>query len=266
METGTHRRPSQLSKTCSFASPAVSQATATQSSWRRKGWISLALSAGRKQTLTLSAARYAVARDEKAHTYLAGRGLDASLADRFLLGVVADPEPEHAPYRGMLSIPYRTKTGVVGFKFRHLDNVHEPKYLNPPGQPVRMFNVLATFTDSPLICVAEGEMDAMVAESCGLPCVGVPGVRAWKPHFPKLLDGFEHVVVLADNDEKDDGSNPGRELADAICRDLPQAQTAWLPRGADLNDVFLAGGRDAVAGLLPRLLRVAVDGEVPGVG
>ena len=226
----------------------------------------MALSVGRKQTLTSAAERYAALRDEKAHTYLAGRGLDASLADRFLLGVVADPEPEHAPYRGMLSIPYRTKTGVVGFKFRHLDNVHEPKYLNPPGQPVRMFNVLATFTDSPLICVAEGEMDAMVAESCGLPCVGVPGVRAWKPHFPKLLDGFAHVVVLADNDEKDDGSNPGRELADAICRDLPQAQTAWLPRGADVNELFLAGGRDAVVGLLPRSVRVVVDGLGDCVG
>ena len=226
----------------------------------------MALSAGRKNTLTLAAERYAAGRDEKAATYLDGRGVNGTVADKFLLGVVSEPEPEHQPFTGMLSIPYVTKTGVVGFKFRHLDNTHQPKYLNPPGQPVRMFNVLATFTMSPLICVAEGEMDAIVAEMCGLPCVGVPGVRAWKPHFPKLLDGFEHVIVLADNDEKEDGSNPGRELADAVCRDLPQAQTAWLPRGADVNELFLAGGRDAVVGLLPRSVRVVVDGLGDCVG
>lgn len=226
----------------------------------------MALSAGRRNILTSAAERYAADLDAKGRTYLAGRGLEGPVVEQFLLGVVAEPEPEHQPFAGMLSIPYRTKTGVVGFKFRHLDNTHQPKYLNPPGQPVRMFNVLATFTTSPLICVAEGELDAVTAAVCGLPCVGVPGVRAWKPHFPKLLDGFEHVVVLADNDEKADGVNPGRELADAICRDLPQAQTAWLPRASDVNDVFLAGGAGAVIDLLPKSLRSVVDLEAAGVG
>jgi hypothetical protein len=72
--------------------------------------------------------------------------------------------------------------------------------------------------------------------------------------------------VLADNDEKEDGSNPGRELADAVCRDLPQAQTAWLPRGADVNDVFLMGGPESVIGLLPKSLRNVVDSEADRVG
>ena len=226
----------------------------------------MALSLGRKQTLTSLAAQYAEGIDRQALTYLGSRGIDATVVADYQLGsVTGDVPAEHQPYKGMISIPYVTKTGVVGFKFRHTDNHHVPKYKNPTGQATRMFNVMATFTDLPFIAVCEGELDALIADSLGIPAVGIAGVRAWKPQHPRLLDGFEFVVILADNDEKEDGSNPGHELARAIMEDLPQAQVAWLPRGQDVNEVFLTGGREAVINLLPENLRKMLE-PVAGVG
>ena len=55
-----------------------------------------------------------------AEEYLGGRGL-LDAAPQFLLGYVAEPEPGHDHrFSGMLSIPYITPAGVVGFKFRRL--------------------------------------------------------------------------------------------------------------------------------------------------
>jgi len=218
------------------------------------------LSPGRKTILTSAASRYheALAEHPTVTAYLAGRGVEASTVTVFQLGVVDSPEPEHAPYVGMVSIPYLTKTGCVGFKFRHADNHHQPKYLIPPGQGLRMFNPLATLGPSPWIVVTEGELDCVIASQCGLPAIGVPGVQAWRKHHPRVLDGFERIIVLADNDEKEDGSNPGHELARKIVDDMPQAEVAWLPRGSDVTDVFLSGGRGAVIELLPEGLRECV--------
>jgi len=202
--------------------------------------------------LTQAADRYHNSLTEKARSYLAGRGIDGTVAEAFRLGVVTDPEPDHVPYTGMLSIPYITKSGVVGFKMRQLDEYREPKYLVPTGQRSLMFNVNAVFANTDTICIAEGELDAVIAHGvCGIPTVGIPGVQQWKPWHPRVLDGFPHIFVLADNDVKEDGSNPGHELGKVICGDLPQARMLYLPAGQDVNSLYLTGGVDAVRGLLP---------------
>lgn len=216
--------------------------------------------------MTLAAARYHDALTEKARSYLHGRGISDESAKVFQLGVVTDPEPEHVPLVGMLSIPYLTRTGVVGFKTRQLETYREPKYMVPAGQKTGMFNTAALFTPLSFVVVCEGELDAVIASQCGLPAVGIPGVQAWKAWHGRMLDGFEHVVVLGDNDVKEDGSNPGRELAERICGELGQATAAWLPAGSDVTDVFLSGGRDAVIGLLPKVVCKMLDaGGAAGV-
>jgi DNA primase len=210
------------------------------------------LSSGRRNTLTEAAARYAENLTEQGRSYLASRGIDGTAVEVCQLGSVIEPEPEHVPYEGMLSIPYITPSGVVGFKFRQTDPYREPKYLIPTGQSTLMFNTRAVYENTDTICVCEGELDTIIAHYvCGLPAVGIPGVRNWKQHHPRVLDGFRNVFVLADNDVKDDGSNPGAELGKAVMADLPQARMVWLPPGQDVNDVYLAGGVEAVRNLLP---------------
>ncbi len=107
------------------------------------------------------------------------------------------------------------------------------------------------YFDSPHIVVCEGELDAIVTSAeLGIPAVGVPGVAAWKNHFPKLFVGYETIYVVGDNDVKEDGSNPGAEFAKRVANEVMNSQIVTLPPGMDINDYYLANGIDATRKLL----------------
>jgi DNA primase len=202
------------------------------------------LSLEQKQLLTETAQRYHEALDPQTASYLNGRGVTKEAADTFLLGTVHDPAPGHEHAVGCLAIPYRTPTGIVGIKFRRVDG-GSPKYIWPTGQKVGMFNVVDLHADSPVIAICEGELDTLVMSALvGVPAVGVAGVSQWKPHFPKVFEGFDRIVIFADNDLKEDGRNPGMELAKRIKEDLDKAVVISLPENQDVNQVFLNGSRD----------------------
>lgn len=162
----------------------------------------------------------------------------------FLLGTVHDPAPGHEHADGCLAIPYRTPSGVVGIKFRRTDG-GTPKYIWPTGQKVGMFNVVDLHTGSNIIAICEGELDTLIMSALvGVPAIGVAGVSQWKPHFPKMFEGFDRVVIFADNDVKEDGRNPGMELAKRIKEDLDDAVVIQLPDNKDVNQVYLEEGKD----------------------
>ena len=188
-------------------------------------------------------------------SYLSARGIDEQAADGFLLGLVADPGPEHEPYRGRLSIPYITLNGVRTIKFRCLGShdckaAGHPKYLYTPGSGVHLYNVGALLQGSDVVAICEGELDAVVCSTAvGIPAVGVPGVDVWgrgQRHFPRLFQGVERVVIVTDNDRHEDGRNPGAELAGRIARDIEQAVVIQPPPGHDLTEWVLRDGADAV--------------------
>lgn len=197
-----------------------------------------------KQSLTETAQRYHDALNVETISYLRDRGVTKEAAATFLLGTVTDPAPGHEHAVGCLSIPYRTPTGVVAVKFRRVDG-GTPKYLWPTGQKVGMFNVVDLHAGSPVLAVCEGELDTLVMSALvGVPAIGVAGVSQWKPWFPKMLEGFDRVVVFADNDVKEDGRNPGMELAKRIKEDVDRAVVVNLPDNKDVNALFLEDGKD----------------------
>ena len=173
-----------------------------------------------------------------AASYLEERGLwDEELVGTFLLGVVVDPAPGHEAYRGRLSIPYVTPSGVVNFRFRSLDG-RGPKYLGP-GAATNLFNVMALHQPGSLAVVCEGELDAVAATAAGLIAVGVPGAQAWKAHYARLLQEYERVIVAADGDEA--GANLGAVVKSAI----EHAEVRLMPDGHDVNSFLLERGEDA---------------------
>jgi hypothetical protein len=89
-----------------------------------------------------------------------------------------------------------------------------------------------------------GNCDAITAELCGLPAVGVPGVQTWKPYYRELFLGYREVLILADGDE------PGVLFANTVAKALPNARVIQMPQTLDVNDVYLKEGRE---GLLRRL-------------
>lgn len=197
-----------------------------------------------KKSLTETAQRYHKALDRETVSYLQGRGITKEAAVTFLLGTVDVPAPGHEHAIGCLAIPYRTPSGIVGIKFRRTDG-GSPKYIWPTGQKVGMFNVVDLHTNSRIIAICEGELDTLIMSALvGVPAVGVAGVSQWKPHFPKMFEGFDRVVIFADNDIKEDGRNPGMELAKRIKEDIDDAVVIQLPDNKDVNQVFLEEGKE----------------------
>ena len=198
-----------------------------------------------------AAQRYAQAISPEVLDVLAARGISELVAAKFQLGTVYEPHNGHEMHEGWLSIPYITASGsCVGFKFRRIDD-GKPKYGSPTGQKAHLYNVCDITIDSPHIVVCEGELDAVITSGVlGIPAVGVPGVAAWKPHFPKLFNGYETIYVVGDNDIKEDGSNPGAEFAKRVANEVMNSVIVTLPPGMDINDYYLAHGADATRALL----------------
>ena len=200
------------------------------------------LSEKQRILLTDAAERYSSNLTPQARSYLEGRGLTEEVISTFHLGSVVEPSAGHELATGMLSIPYRTPAGVVGIKFRRIDE-GTPKYLWPTGQKIGLFNVNDLHKASNTIAICEGEIDTIILSGCaGIPSVGVAGVSQWKPWFPKLFESYSRILIFADNDVKEDGRNPGQELAKRIKEDLDRAEIIHLPDNTDVNEVYLQHG------------------------
>lgn len=195
--------------------------------------------------LLLEAANRYAQEVEPALKYLEERGISELVASQFRLGVITDPAPGHENYVGWLSIPYITANELcVGFKFRRLDG-GTPKYGAPLGNKAHLYNVTDITKNSSRIVVCEGELDTVIVSGIlGLPAVGVPGVASWKPHFAKLLNGYDTVYVVGDNDVKEDGTNPGQEFSRRVASEVMNSSIIELPAGMDINEYYLANGID----------------------
>lgn len=206
---------------------------------------------GQSKLLLEAAQRYAQEITPEALVALEERGISELVAARFQLGTVVDPLNGHEQYAGWISIPYITALGhCVGFKFRRID-AGLPKYGSPTGQKAHLYNVTDTTVLSKHIVVCEGELDTVIVSGVlGIPAVGVPGVQAWKPHFAKLLSGYDTVYIVGDNDVKEDGSNPGADFSKRVSQEVLNGQIVHLPAGMDINDYYLAHGADATKALL----------------
>ena len=203
------------------------------------------------RSLIEAVTHYSQVLDERTEEYLAGRGISRDVAKRFELGTVLDPINGHEEYEGWLSIPYLTAMGsCVSVKFRRLDD-GKPKYGQPAGQKQHLYNVSDVLTQSPRIVVCEGELDAVVVSGViGIPAVGVPGVTAWKPHFPKLFTGYDTIYIVGDNDDKADGANPGQEFSKRVQSEVSGGVIVTLPPGMDINEFYLTNGKEATENLL----------------
>jgi len=209
------------------------------------------LSTTQSTLLSEAAHRYAQAISEEALAYLDARGISEVTAARYSLGTIVDPIEGHQGYTGWISIPYFTALDIcVGFKFRRLDD-GKPKYGAPVGQKSHLYNVTATTYDSPKIVICEGEFDAIIMNETGIPAVGVPGVAAWKPFYPKLFTGFDVIYVIGDNDTREDKeTNPGAEFARRVASEVVNSQIVQLPPGMDITDFYLANGKDELTNLV----------------
>lgn len=168
--------------------------------------------------------------------WLDARGLTVDDVAPYRLGVVVDDSPESRPYQRRLAIPYLTPAGVADIRFRTMED-RGPKYLSRPGATGHLYNVNAFWTDSEVIAITEGELDALVMDAfSGIPAVGVPGVSLWKRHYARLFADYERVLVIGDGDEA------GREFTMTVSATLPNAIPVMMRHGLDINDLYSESG------------------------
>jgi DNA primase len=208
-----------------------------------RGWVSLRPSDSRKNWLGKLAQRYHESLTEEVRSYLASRGLDQDAVNGSLLGLVTEPDPAHEQYRGRLSIPFLTPTGVVYMRFRCLED-HEckefkhGKYEGASGEDVRLFNVSSLHGSGSIVGIAEGELDALVATHSGLPSVGVPGANNWKPFYYRLFQDYERVIVMGDGDKA------GRAFVATLTQNIPAAVPRPMPQDHDVTSYVVENGAD----------------------
>ena len=197
-----------------------------------------------KSWLTKLAHQYHEALTPEVHSYLGERALAPAVVSGSLLGLVTDPDPAHEQYRGRLSIPFLTPTGVVSMRFRCLEEhdcgeFFHGKYEGVAGDPTHLYNVQALHDAHHEIGIAEGELDALVATSAGLPTVGCVGASNWKPFYYRLFDDFENVYVLGDGDAA------GRKWAAGLVPNIGGAVSRVQPAGYDVTSYVVEHGAEA---------------------
>jgi DNA primase len=213
------------------------------SNGEKKPAPSLTLSEQQKAFLDTALTEYQdqLSQDDAAQDYLRNRGLSADKQAYFRLGYINEAVPGHEKFTGRIVIPYLTRAGVVGMKFRAIED-RKDKYLNLPRQAPRIFNPAGFFSDKPYIAICEGEIDAMTAHSRLLPAVGLPGVSSWQEWFARPFIGYETIYVLADNDDKGQGA----KFADEIAERLENVRTILMPEGMDVNKYVTENSHDAL--------------------
>lgn len=173
-----------------------------------------------------------------AESYLDQRGLAGiDGVDKFCLGYVADPIPDHVKHTGKLAIPYlrhhpRHGWMCVSMRFRALDG-GKPKYASLPGDKPRLFNTEALNAPSSVVGICEGEIDAITMTVNGLPTVGIPGANMWQDYWPGLFRGYETVFVFTDGDDA------GHEFGRRVSHELSNARVIPLPDGEDINSIWV---------------------------
>lgn len=205
-------------------------------------------SSSQKQFLEQASTAYAESLKgaQSAVDYLKSRSFSGVSAQSFRLGFVEEPLTGHESYRGRLCIPYLTRGGVVSLRFRRIGDGEGPKYLGLPGDTLRVFNPDALHKPGPDIAICEGELDTITAVQAGLSAVGIPGVQALKPYTPRMFKGYDRVFILADNDDKGQGSEFANDLAGLI----ENARVVLMPDGHDVNSFVTESGPDALRAML----------------
>jgi DNA primase len=212
---------------------------------------------------------------EKARRYLASRGFEGAILERFQIGwapegwdglavalgkllpgkvleqaglVARRGDGTHYDrFRGRIVFPIEVRPGrVAGFGARAVDPADTPKYLNSPETPVyRKGGVLyglplarSSIRESRRVLVAEGYLDVMRLHAEGFTNAVSTCGTALTPEQARALSRFEAEAVLVY-----DGDEAGLRAADRALDPLLQAgvaaQVALLPPGED-PDSFLA--------------------------
>jgi DNA primase len=106
-----------------------------------------------------------------------------------------------------------------------------------------LYNVGDFKKQSPFICITEGELDALTLSMCGMPAIGIPGVKHWKKHWPRCFADFDVIYAFGDGDDA------GRKFNSFLAKEI-RAVPVRVPDGRDCNGLFRGSGAEALRALI----------------
>lgn len=186
---------------------------------------------------------------DRAHPYLARRGIDAVTAAHFGVGYCG-----RGLLRGRIAIPIHDDAGrLVAYCGRALDEA-EPRYRFPGGfykSQVLFHYHPARRASGGQVIVVEGFFDCMRVYQAGFPCVvALMGARLSPAQKRLLAARFSAVVLLLDGDAT------GRAATAQIANDLTgtHSVTSWLvPLGTQPDQMSTEEIRQLLVGKERRL-------------
>lgn len=204
---------------------------------------------------------------EKHKLWIEGRMIDPGLAEKLGLQSVQDREGY------WLTVPYFERGEIVNRKWRLTS---EKRHRMDQGAPLLLWNSDAlrhpeVLAGAPVV-ITEGEWDALVAMTAGVPHVvsvpnGAPASVTAEPENAKRydwvyrhladLDKVKQFIIAADGDEA------GLNLAHDLVSLLGAERCRWVKYPdlcKDLNDVAITYGHAAVADLIMRAKPYPIKG------
>lgn len=143
-----------------------------------------------------------------------------------------------------ITIPIRNFNGDFSFnKYRRSPFIDEgPKYRYDTGAQVELYlGHWITRKKPERVVICEGELDALLLHSKGVPAVtSTGGAGSFQAYWRDLFTDIEDVLIVMDNDDA------GMRGAFRIQEFIPYAKIGQLPdmlgKGGDITDLYLEGG------------------------
>jgi DNA primase len=150
-----------------------------------------------RKSTSLSPLRFTLRSIDRAHPYLAGRGITAATAEVFGIGFYRGP----GILSGRLVIPIHNAAGqLVAYCGRSLDG-SQPRYRFPSGfaKSAVLFN-LHRAAGQDRVVVVEGFFDCFMLHQAGVVAVALMGTAVSEAQRA-LLQRFGHLILMLDGDE-----------------------------------------------------------------
>lgn len=145
-----------------------------------------------------------------------------------------------------ITIPVYDDSGKALFVKKRRSPLNEdkskPKYTYTKGSKASLYGA-KLLKDTTFIVITEGELDALLLHSCGVPAVSsTGGAGTFKEDWGEVFAGIQDVYIVYDNDD------PGRNGARLVGSIIPHARIVKLPEevgaGGDITDYFMKLKKD----------------------
>jgi len=201
--------------------------------------------------------------------YLKTRGISQATADKMQLFSAEKYFARLNKKTQAVGFPYYRGGALTAAKYR---SIEDKDFIQDAGGAHDLFGIDNVDPAKPLIIV-EGEIDALTLIECGVEnAVSVPGgaplkvsdgkihpsedkrfAFIWNAH--EIIQAVPSVIIATDND------TPGQALAEELARRIGKDKCKLVKLiHKDLNDLFLADGKDAVRDVIDQAQPYPVDG------